>query len=363
MDLETTIKKSRSRIENIKSIGTEAATKSSLIEPLIRALGYDTSDIDEVCPEYTADFGVKKGEKIDYAILKDGAPIMLIECKTASEELKEKYEGQLHRYFTSIVSRDKVTCKIAILTNGIRYKFFSDFDKPNVLDKRPFFEIDVENATQEHIAVLKKFSKPDFNLDELMSEGKNMLMMGNIASILSAEMESPSDEFIRMVCSRCYDGNLTQRIVNEYKPLIKKSFNQMITERVDSGLMAAIEQTRKKPETNEPELPAEVSKNNEPTEEEIIGFNIVKAICITLIPADRIFMRKVESYCTVILDNTNRKPLLRMYFNNINKKYVTTIDADKKEVKMAIDIVPEISKAKEQIRATLRSYLGSKNEE
>jgi len=362
MDLETTIKKSRSRIENIKSTGTEAATKSSLIEPLIRALGYDTSDIDEVCPEYTADFGVKKGEKVDYAILKDGAPIMLIECKSASEELKEKYEGQLHRYFTSIVSRDKAQCRIAILTNGIKYKFFSDFDKTNVLDKRPFFEIDVENATQEHIAVLKKFSKSDFNLGELMSEGENMLMMRNIASVLSAEMENPSEEFVRTICSQCYDGKLTQRVVKEYKPLIKKTFNQMITDRVAFGLMAAIEQTQKKPEINEPEPPVVTSKNNEPTEEEVIGFNIVKAICITLVSVDRIYMRKVESYCTVILDDTNRKPLLRMNFNK-NKKFITTFEVGRGEARMPIEVVPEISKVRDQIRATLKSYLGSNNEE
>ena len=358
MDLETAVKKNKSRIENIKNIGTEAATKSALIEPLIRALGYDTSDIDEVCPEYTADFGTKKGEKIDYAILKDGIPIMLIECKIASEELKEKHEGQLHRYFTSIAS-NKVSCKIAVLTNGIKYRFFSDFDKPNILDKRPFFEIDIGNATQEHITVLKKFSKSDFNLTELMSEGKNMLMMRNITSILRAEMENPTEEFVKTICSKCYDRNLTPKVINEYTPLIKKSFHQMIAERVASDLTAAIEQTRKKPEMIEPEQPMEVSSESiVPTEEEIIGFNIVRAICIPLVPAERIFIRKQPTYCSVLLDDNNRKTILRMYFNR-NKKFIATLDADKKEIKMQIDLVPEISLAKEQIREVVKRYIES----
>jgi hypothetical protein len=60
---------------------TEEATKNALIMPFINILGYDTFDPTEVIPEFVADVGIKKGEKVDYAIVKDEKIIMLFECK------------------------------------------------------------------------------------------------------------------------------------------------------------------------------------------------------------------------------------------------------------------------------------------
>ena len=51
------------------SISTEEATKQAFVVPFIMALGYDVFNPLEVVPEYTADVGTKKGEKVDYAIL------------------------------------------------------------------------------------------------------------------------------------------------------------------------------------------------------------------------------------------------------------------------------------------------------
>ncbi len=49
--------------------------------PFINALGYNVFNPREVMPEFIADIGIKKGEKIDYAIFQDGVPIMFFECK------------------------------------------------------------------------------------------------------------------------------------------------------------------------------------------------------------------------------------------------------------------------------------------
>ena len=64
------INKIKEKILNIhnKNKLNEEQTKTSLIMPMFVALGYDVFNIDEFVPEYTADFGTKQGEKVDYAI-------------------------------------------------------------------------------------------------------------------------------------------------------------------------------------------------------------------------------------------------------------------------------------------------------
>ncbi|MCI5139368.1 MAG: hypothetical protein D3922_13380 [Candidatus Electrothrix sp. AR1] len=82
MDLIDKIKELAVRIpKQIEHIQTEEATKNAFIMPFISALGYDIFNPMEVIPEFTADIGTKKGEKVDYAIKKDDDIIILIECK------------------------------------------------------------------------------------------------------------------------------------------------------------------------------------------------------------------------------------------------------------------------------------------
>lgn len=61
----------------LPNIQTEEATKNALIMPFITALGYNVFNPTEVTPELHADVGLKKGEKVDYAILVDGKPAIL----------------------------------------------------------------------------------------------------------------------------------------------------------------------------------------------------------------------------------------------------------------------------------------------
>jgi hypothetical protein len=71
-----------SRIANTRGmISTEEATKNSMIMPMIKLLGYDPFNPMEVTPELIADVGTKKGEKVDYAILRDGKPISFLNAR------------------------------------------------------------------------------------------------------------------------------------------------------------------------------------------------------------------------------------------------------------------------------------------
>ena len=95
------------------TIQTEEATKNAFILPFISALGYDVFDPCEVVPEFTADVGIKKGEKADYAIFHDGKVIVLLECKKCGTDLSSCHASQLYRYFSVTEAR------IAILCDGI----------------------------------------------------------------------------------------------------------------------------------------------------------------------------------------------------------------------------------------------------
>lgn len=163
MDLKDYLIQIADRITKTKeSILTEEATKMSFIVPVISALGYDVYNPLEVVPEFTYDAGIKKGEKIDYAIHLDGRPIILVECKHCKENL-EQHDSQLMRYFN--VSK----ARFAILTNGIEYKFFTDFDDKNVMNSKPFLVINMLDLPDKDISHLKKFHKSHYDESNILS--------------------------------------------------------------------------------------------------------------------------------------------------------------------------------------------------
>src|ERR1043165_5481568 len=125
MEFKNAIKQLGDRVAKMKNqILTEEATKNAFIMPFIQTLGYDVFNPLEVVPEFIADIGIKKGEKVDYAIVRDGHPIILIECKHWSADL-DPHNSQLFRYFHT------TPAKFGILTNGIFFRFYTDLVLPN----------------------------------------------------------------------------------------------------------------------------------------------------------------------------------------------------------------------------------------
>ena len=135
MDFIDKIQELSARIpKQLNHIQTEEATKNALVMPFISALGYNVFDPTEVTPELCADVGVKKGEKVDYAILREGKPIILFECKHHAADLGKVHASQLYRHFSVTEAR------FSVLTNGLVYGFYTDLEAPNKMDERPFFE-------------------------------------------------------------------------------------------------------------------------------------------------------------------------------------------------------------------------------
>ena len=350
MDFKENILTLSHRIPNIiPNVKTEEGTKNALIMPFIQYLGYNLFDPTEVCPEYVADVGTKKGEKVDYAIMREGEPIILIECKAADVDLSTEHKSQLYRYFST------TSAKIGILTNGVVYQFYSDIDDANKLDSKPFFEIDMLNLTDQQIESLKYFRKDVFNEEVILPNAKLMKYVKAIKQMFATEMESPSEDFVRYVVGKVYEGRWSKHVHEEFTGITKKALTQLIgdiiNERLQSAMSPKEEITVQEDVEEEENVPAVVT-----TPLEIEGYNIIRAILSDIVDPERVVMRDVKSYCGVLLDNNNRKPICRLYFNAATKKSIGIFLCSGEE-RYSIEKPHEIFKYGSQIHEAVKQYL------
>jgi predicted type IV restriction endonuclease len=357
MDLIDRIKDLASRVpKQIEHIQTEEATKNAFIMPFISALGYDVFNPTEVIPEFTADIGTKKGEKVDYAIKKDDDIIMLVECKWCGADLHQNQASQLYRYFSSTEAR------FAILTNGISYEFYSDIDEPNKMDSKPFFSFDILGFQDHQVNELKKFTKSAFSLDDILTTASTLKYTGAIKKILAEELSNPSEAFVRFFASRIFDGRLTKSVIEQFTTIVKEARKQFVNERINERLESALSANDAPKAVESEEDEKESLKDDDgivTTEEEIEGYHVVKAILREIADVSRIIMRDTKSYCGILLDNNNRKPICRLHFNH-SQKYLGLI-AQKNEGRVSIDTVDEIYKYSEQIKAAFLEYESEKS--
>lgn len=316
---------------------TEEAAKNALVMPFIRALGYNVFDPGEVIPEFTCDVGIKRGEKVDYAICDSGTIRILVECKPANVELKVENASQLYRYFSVTDAR------VALLTNGVDYKFYTDVETPNRMDDRPFFTCRADDLRKADIDTLAKFTKAAFNLDRIVEEARNLKLQTLVRKSLESEFADPSGEFVRFVAGKVHDGRLTGQVVEKYKTTIKFAIAAMIRDRVNDRLTSALDE----PTGIETDEHGEVI---ETTEEERQGFHIVCAIAAAQVDPARLTMRDAKSYCAVLLDDNNRKTVARLHFNSPTARYVGTLTG-KDEARHRVQNPVDIYKLADQIRA------------
>ena len=213
---------------------TEEATKNALIMPFIDALGYDIFDPTEVVPEFIADVGIKKGEKVDYAIKKDGKIITLFECKHCGGDLNVKHASQLFRYFSVTEAR------IAVLTNGLVYKFFTDLEAANKMDEKPFLEFNILELNETATTEIKKLIKTAFNIDELLTNAGELKYMREVKRLIAEQMETPSDDFVKFFASKIYDRVLTPARREYFSGITKRGFHQLVNDRINDRLKSAM---------------------------------------------------------------------------------------------------------------------------
>lgn len=357
MDLIDQLQQIASRIEKqLGHLQTEEATKNALIMPMINALGYNVFDPTEVVPEFTADVGMKKGEKVDYAIMREGKPAILVECKTAGSKLNLSHASQLFRYFHATDAR------FAVLTNGIEYQFFTDIESPNKMDEKPFFEFSMANLDPKVVEEVKKFSKAHFNLENILSNASELKYKKQIRGLLAREYEAPTDEFVKHFTKQVYSGPFTAGIKEQFTKLVHDAFTDFVKERVNARLQHAMDgPVPTITNISVPEPAAAPTQDEEDpdivtTPEEIEGFHIVRAILSKFVEPKRIVMRDTKSYCGVLLDDNNRKPLCRLRFN-FSQKYICLMDADKNEDRHPIAAPSDIYKFEARLIQTLGYYV------
>lgn len=337
------------RVVQLKdSIATEEATKTSLIMPFFATLGYDLFNPTEFVPEFTADVGIKKGEKVDYAIVLDGEPTILIEAKSINEPLT-KHDSQLFRYFGT------TTSKFGILSNGQEYKFFTDLDTPNKMDLTPFLTIDITKIKDSQIPELAKFHKDNFDIDKIISSAEELKYLDNLKTFLSTELENPTEDFEKYLLGKMFDGVKTKAVIEKFKPIIKKGLNQFINEKVNEKLNAALSSSETPDE--KPAL-AEDLPEEEPqivtTQEELESFTVVKIILKDTIPLDRLFYRDNRSYFNVLLDDNIRKWIIRVKINQNTKKIELN---DEQHTNFEISDTTDIYNFSKEIIRTVEQFL------
>lgn len=337
-------------------IQTEEATKNAMIMPFIQALGYNVFDPMEVTPELIADIGTKKGEKVDYAILKDGAPIIIFECKKAGGDLNINHASQLFRYFHVTEAR------FAVLTNGLIYRFFTDLEQPNKMDEKPFFEFNILDYKDRDIEELKKFAKSSFNVDSILTTASDLKYTKAIKNRISEWLGSPPEDFVKLLTADLIGSKrFTPAVKDQFTAITKYAAELLISDRINERLKGAMapdlpvtkigdsEQMPTSDTTSEPQI--------ETTLEEIEGLHSVRAILRTLVNPKRIVMRDAQSYCAILLDDNNRKPICRLRFNNPKNLRIGIFNDKKEEVIEPIQSVDDLFNFGNQLASTITAYI------
>lgn len=354
MDFKDSIKAISQRIATLKdNLQTEEATKNALIMPFISALGYDVFNPLEVLPEMNCDVGTKKGEKIDYAILRDGQPIILIECKHWAQDLN-LHDNQLLRYFNVSAA------KFGVLTNGIVYRFYTDLLEPNKMDTKPFLEVNLQEVKEAQIEELKKFHRSYFDVESILNSASELKYMGALKTAIDAEFTNPSPELVKYFAKQVYDGICTQKVVEQFGGLLKRTISGYISDKIADRLKAAIHDEEKNNEqTPEPtQAPVVESSNVVTTEEERESFYIIRAILCGKVGVERIAMRDAQTYCAILFDDNNRKPICRLRYNGKVKK-VETFDANKNATMHVVESPADLYQLREQLETIVTAYLQS----
>ncbi len=353
-DLKLKLEQLHQRVDALKEqINTEEATKNAFVMPFIQILGYDIFNPTEVVPEFICDIGTKKGEKVDYVIKREGEPILIIECKHWKETV-DAHNSQLHRYFHVSNAR------FGVLTNGHVYNFYADLERPNIMDEKPFFTLDLSNLKDSNLKILANFTKAGYSIESLLDSAEELKYIKAIRIEFEKELQDPTDELVRLLVNRFFDKTLTANRLSTFKEYTRKALFNSINDSINFRLKSALNINDTLP-AKESESLIPIDENTDTaklvtTEEEIEGAQIVKAILREVLPASRIAFRDTQSYFGVLMDDNNRKPLCRLHFNSSNKYLELFHNGKDNGEKKLLNTLDDIYTYKAELQGTVKNY-------
>lgn len=356
--------------KQIDGIATEEATKTSFIMPMIAALGYDVFNPFEVVPEMECDL-TKRGDKIDYAIMKDNTPILLIECKHCKQNL-DLHSTQLAKYYAASNAR------FGVLTNGVEYRFYADLEKQNIMDEKPFLVVDMLNLTDTDIEQLKKFHKSYYNEQDILSTAQELQITIQVKDLLNRNFQQPDDEFTRYFVRSLNDGKYSAKLVEQYRPILKKSIASVINDIISDRLNVAMktddkqepipvkETPNEQTGTTAKELPDGVVFQDEEkgivtTQEEIDAYNIVRSILRQYVDVKRIQYNDYKSYFAVNLDGSTWWWICRLSLGKRKKQFCIPKDGYKSNEWIEIESIDDIFKYADKLKSSLDLALNEAN--
>lgn len=351
MEMQEKLYQLSERIKQLKDqIKTEESTKQSFILPFFQALGYDVFNPLEFVPEYTADVGIKKHEKVDYAILQDGRPLILIEAKDCNQKL-DKHGSQLFRYFGT------TEAKFGILTNGISYQFFTDLEEPNKMDIKPFYELDMMDLNEQALQYLSNFIKSNLDIDSIVGTASDLKYMSLTKTSFKKILDNPSDEFVKLLLNDgIYEGIKNQKVIDKFKPIVKRGINQYINEKMSAKFKETLNSDTNTEITTTTIEEVEEKSKIITTLEELNGYAIIKSILRPVVDAKRLTYKDTESYLNILLDNNTRKWICRLKLDGKVHNIIIP-DENKKEVRYQILSLDDIYDYSDQLITVLNRYI------
>jgi hypothetical protein len=279
--------------EAIEMSSNEAQTRKFLIEPFFFMLNYVSTDL---IPEYNADFGDRVSQKIDYAIVLNKKDTVLIEAKKQNSKLTDKEAGQLNGYFNNTKNS-----KIAILTNGVEYRFYSDVVEPNIIDNKPFFLFNLSSYTENDIEELLKFDKRFIKVKEIVEAAQEIVFAESFEDSLFKELLAPSKDLLKII---------------HRNMLFKTKFNEQTQGKminlINSSLLKCLYDKKVIEESNSN------SQGVITTELEIQAYHIIRTLLIQnkKIPNERISYKDFKSFFNISIDDSSKKVICKLGFNN-----------------------------------------------
>lgn len=357
MDFQKDLLDFAGRVSSLKdSIATEEATKTSLIMPFFTLLGYDVFNPLEFVPEFVADVGIKKGEKVDYAILQNGLPVILVEAKAVNKKLG-KQDSQLFRYFVT------TKAKFAILTNGIQYRFYTDLDETNKMDSTPFLQVDLLNLKNSQIEELSKFQKANFDVSAVSASASLLKYKTDFKSMIAREFEEePSDEMVRFFLQNVYSGTRTQAVVSKFRPILKQAFEEYFSEAMNTRIISALNQPTAPAQSEQPSKVDPPAAPEIPEAKPMVLTESEKAayqkICELLSPSlDKadLVCKKAQNYIAVNYKGNTRQWICRIASNSVSKTLVLP-DANKQEIRRRVSNWFELENYKPYLVSVCQRY-------